>query len=107
MTEAALNNKKIRFTSKLDPSLRKKLAKCYIWSIALYGAESWTLRNEHQKYLESFEKCCQRRMKKISWTDCVKNKEVLHGVNKEWNIPHTIKGRKANGLATSCVGTAF
>jgi len=25
-------------------SLRKKLAKCYIRSIALYGAETWTLR---------------------------------------------------------------
>jgi hypothetical protein len=23
---------------------RKKLMKCYIWSIALYGAETWTLR---------------------------------------------------------------
>jgi hypothetical protein len=30
-------------TSKLDLNLRKKLVKCYIWSIALYGAESWTL----------------------------------------------------------------
>jgi hypothetical protein len=27
------------FTSKLDLELRKKLVKCYIWSIAVYGAE--------------------------------------------------------------------
>ena len=32
------------FTSKLDlMNLRKKLVKWYIWSIALCGAENWTL----------------------------------------------------------------
>ena len=31
------------FTSKMDLDLRKKLVKCYIWSKALYGAETWTL----------------------------------------------------------------
>jgi hypothetical protein len=28
------------FTSKLDLNLRKKLVKFYIWSVALYGAET-------------------------------------------------------------------
>jgi len=42
------------FTSKLDLNLMKKLVKCYICSMALYGAETWTLRAAHQKYLESF-----------------------------------------------------
>jgi len=28
------------FTSKLDLNLKKKLVKCYIWSMALYGAET-------------------------------------------------------------------
>jgi hypothetical protein len=32
--------------------------KCYIWSIALYGAETWTLRAVDQKHLESFELNC-------------------------------------------------
>jgi hypothetical protein len=27
----------------MDLELRKKLVKCYIWSIALYGAENWKL----------------------------------------------------------------
>jgi len=43
------------FTSTLDLELRKKLVKCYIWSIALYGAENWTPRAVDQKHLESFE----------------------------------------------------
>jgi hypothetical protein len=55
MAKAAFNNKKTLFTSKLDLNLRKKLVKCYIWSIALCGAETWTLGKVDQKYLESFK----------------------------------------------------
>jgi hypothetical protein len=51
MAKAAFNKKTI-FTSKLDLELRKKLVKCYTWSIALYGMETWTLRKLDQTYLE-------------------------------------------------------
>ena len=40
MTKAAFNNKKNLFSSKLELNLRKKLVKCYVWSMALYGAET-------------------------------------------------------------------
>jgi hypothetical protein len=53
-------------------TMTKKLVKCYIWIIALYGAENWTLRAVDQKHLERSEVLCWRRMK-ISWTDRVKN----------------------------------
>ena len=29
-------------TSKLNIELKKKLIRCYVWSIALYGSETWT-----------------------------------------------------------------
>ena len=29
-----------------------------MWSMALYGAETWSLRKVDQKYLESFEIWC-------------------------------------------------
>ena len=54
MAKAAFN-KKTLFTSKLGLNLRKKLVKCYILSMALYGAETWTLRAADQKYLNCFE----------------------------------------------------
>jgi hypothetical protein len=65
IAKAAFNKKKTLFTSKLDLNLRKHLVKCYVWSIALYGAETWTLRKIDQKYLESFEMWCWRRMEKL------------------------------------------
>jgi hypothetical protein len=91
----------------LDLNLRKKLIKCYIWSIALYGAESWILRKEVQKYLESFETCCWRRTEKISRTNYVRNEEVLQKVKEEMNILQIIQKGRLTGFVTSCVGTAF
>ena len=65
------------YTGKLYLNLRKKLVNCYIWSMALYGAETWTLQTTDQKYLDSYEMWCWRRMEKISWTDHVRNEDVL------------------------------
>jgi hypothetical protein len=48
------NRNKILFTSKLDLNLRKKLVKCYIWSIEFCGVETWTHREVDQKYLKNF-----------------------------------------------------
>jgi hypothetical protein len=58
MATAAFNKKRALFTSKLDFHLRKKLVKCYIWSIALYGTEIVILWKVDHKYLGSFEVCC-------------------------------------------------
>jgi hypothetical protein len=59
VAKAAFNKMRAVF-SKMDLELRKKLVKCYIWSIALYNAETWTLRAVDQKHQESFEMCCWR-----------------------------------------------
>ena len=66
--------------------------------MAFYGAETWTLRAADQKYLESFEMWCWRRMEKIRWTDHVRNEEVLFRVNEQRNILHEIRKRKANWI---------
>jgi len=75
--------------------------------LALYGAETWTLQAADQKYLESLEMWCWRRMEKISWTDHMRNEEVLLRVNEQRNILHEIRNGRLTGLVTSYVETAF
>jgi hypothetical protein len=48
MAAAAFNKKKVSFPSKLDLNLRKKLVNCYIWNIAFYGADTWTVQKLDQ-----------------------------------------------------------
>ena len=86
MAQASFNKNKVLLTSKLDLNLRKKIVKCYIWIIALYGAETWALWRVDQIYIESSEMWCWRRMEKIS----ARNR-VLPRVKEEGNIVDTIK----------------
>ena len=54
------------------------------WSRASYRTDTLEYRSEIP--------CkCWERMEKISWTNCVKNEEILHGFKEERNIVHTIK----------------
>ena len=90
-----LITRRIFFISTLDLEMRKKVVKCYIWNIVLYGAGTWTLRVVDKKNLECFEMWCWRKMEKIIWTDHVRNEEVLLRVNEQNNILHEISKRKA------------
>jgi hypothetical protein len=47
----------------------------------------WDCKSE----IPSFEMWCWRRIDWISWTDPMKDEEVLHRVKEENNILHTIK----------------
>ena len=55
--EEAFNRKISLLTNELNIELGKKLVRCYVLSIALYGSETWTLSKS-----ERFEMCCWRRM---------------------------------------------
>jgi hypothetical protein len=46
-------------------------------------------------------------MQKISWTDRVRNEEVLHGVKEERNILRTLQIRKANWTGHILRGNYF
>jgi hypothetical protein len=54
VAKAAFNKKKTLFTRKLYLNLRKKLIKCYFWSIAFYVTKTWTHLKVDEKYLVSF-----------------------------------------------------
>jgi hypothetical protein len=66
--------------------------------LALYGAETWTLRTVDQKNLESFEMWYWRRMEKISWPYHVRNEDVLLRVKEQSNILYEIRKRKAKWI---------
>ena len=70
----------------------------HVYSVVLYGAETGTIRAVDEKQLESFEMWCWRRMEKISWTDHVRNEEVLFRVKEQRNILHVISKRKTNWI---------
>jgi len=97
VANAAFNKKRALFASTFYLKLRKNLVKCYIWNRALDGAETWTVGPVDQKHLESFEMWCWRKME-ISWTDHVRNENVLPRVKEQKNILYEISERNANWI---------
>jgi hypothetical protein len=65
----------------------------------VHGADTWTLPAVDQKHLASFAMWSWRRMEKVSWTDHVRNEEVLLRVKEQRNILHEISKRKVNGIS--------
>ena len=49
MAKEAFNSKRSIFCGPLEKELRKRLVKWFVWSVVLYGAETWTLRQNEQK----------------------------------------------------------
>jgi len=79
---------------KLRMELKKRFVKSFIWSVALYGSETWTIKAADKKHLEAFEMWIWRRMLKISWRDHKTNEEVLRMVEEERTLITTIRRRQ-------------
>ena len=94
MVKEVFNRKRSIFCGPLEKELRKRLVKCFVWSVALYGAETWTLRRNRQKRLEAFEMWIWRRMECVKWTDKIKNAAVLGRVGDGRIMLDLIKKRK-------------
>ena len=74
--------------------VRKQFIRCYIWSLFLYGSETWTLTAAEKSRVEAFEMWCYRRMMKIKWIDRVSNEEVLRRVEEKRSLLKTLKRRR-------------
>jgi len=73
---------------------QKIIVKCTIWSVVLYGAETWTMTQADKERLETFDMWAWRRMLKVSWVDKVSNAEVLQKVQENNSILDAVQHRK-------------
>ena len=89
-----IEKKSILTNSKVSIETRKRFLKCYIWSVLLYGSESWTISAEMKRKMEAMEMWCYRRMLKISWTEFVSNEKVLGQDKEEQQILVSITQRQ-------------
>ena len=65
--------------------------KCFVWSVALNGAETWTLRRNEQKQLGAFEMWIWRKMKRVKWTDKIKKNSCTRKSGRRKNNAGTDK----------------
>ena len=96
--KVAFERERRTLTGKLRMELKKRFVKGFVWSVALYGSETWTIKAKDKKHLEAFEMWIWRRMLKISWRDHKTNEEVLRMVGVERTLISTIRNRQKNWM---------
>ena len=74
--------------------LKMKLLKCLVWPVMLYGCETWTMKKEEEKKIESAEMWFYRRLLRISWKDKRTNDSILQELKTPRTLLNTIRKRK-------------
>ena len=85
---------KILTSRHISLQLRLRLMKCYVYSILLYGCETWTLNKDLEKRINAFEMWTLRRLGRISWTERKTNEQVCQLLQTRPELLETIKTRK-------------
>ena len=78
----------------ISMTTKHRVLKAYVWSILLYGCESWTITEDIRKKLEASEMWFLRRMLRISWTEKKTNEEVLKQAETKRLLIRTIRKRQ-------------
>ena len=65
MAKDAVSKRKELLTRGMSKRV-KKIVKTVIWSVAMYSAETWSLRKEDIRRIEALEMWIWRRMQRIS-----------------------------------------
>ena len=73
MPKEVFNRKRSIFFGSLEKELRKRVVKCFVRSVALYGAETWTLRRNNKNEWKHLRCALWRRMERVKWTDKIKS----------------------------------
>ena len=95
LSNEAFNKKRsILTSSNITMSARQRILNCYIWSILLYGCETWSITSVMQMRFEATEMCFLRKMLKISRADKISNKRVLTIANMKRKLFQIIKTGK-------------
>ena len=71
------NEKPLLCSNNLSLEMEKTIIQSCIWSVAIYGSETWTLGRNEERVINAFETWSWRRMLEIKETDRITNDEVF------------------------------
>ena len=70
------------------------LVKAMVFSVVMYGCESWTLKKAEHQRIDAFELWCWRRLLRVPWTARRSNKSILKEISSEYSLEGLVLKRK-------------
>ena len=58
-----------------------RLVKAMVFSVVMYGCESWTVKKAERQRIDAFELWCWRRLLRVPWTTRRSNQSVLKEIS--------------------------
>ena len=62
------------------------LVKTMVFSVVMYGYESWTIKKAEHQRIDAFELWCWRRLLRVPWTARRSNQSILKEISPEYSL---------------------
>ena len=62
------------------------LVKVMVFSVVMYGYESWTIKKAEHRRIDAFELWCWRRLFRVPWTARRSNQSILKELSPEYSL---------------------
>ena len=62
------------------------LVKAMVFTVVMYGCESWTIKKAECQRIDVFELRCWRRLLRVPWTARRSNQSFLKEINPEYSM---------------------
>ena len=81
-----------KFMTNLDSILKSRdiilptkvcLVKAMVFSVVMYGCESWTIKKAEHRRIDAFELWCWRRLLRVPWIARRSNRSIIKG-DQSW-----------------------
>ena len=66
------------------------LVKAMVFSVVMYGCESWTVKKAERRRIDAFELRCWRRLLRVPWTARRSNQSILKVISPGCSLEGTM-----------------
>ena len=71
-----------------------RLVKPKVFTVVMYGYESWTIKKAEHGIIDAFELQCWRRLLRVPWTARRSTQSILKEINPEYSLEGLMLKRK-------------
>ena len=63
-----------------------QIVKAMVFSVVMYGCDSWTIKKAEHQRVDAFKLWCWRRLLRVPWTARRSNQSILREINPEYSL---------------------